>query len=332
MKKPQPLQPFHPLPKTLSASTIPNSRGPRLSARLRLLLLLLLFLTGFFFFSCSSSPKNEEPKRPTSVEAGKFADFGNSFFNESRFSEAAEMYGLALERYLRIDDQLGAVSAYNSLAKTNLALGKAEEALRMLEAADKILNSYPSDSTETAGAAEPAQARAETFNNFGELRYALGEYREALEWFDRGIGVLSFEAEAAGYAVLLHNRGTALFSLGQIDQARESIVRALEINTEEKTLHETASNHFMLALIALEQGDSSSAAAHAEQALAIDKEVENSNGIGHDLFLLGRISHTAGQNDKALVYLDRAEQIFSSLNLPKSGEKVAEYRKKVGED
>jgi tetratricopeptide (TPR) repeat protein len=284
---------------------------------------LLLLIGGVLFFSCSSAPKNVEPERPTSAEAAKYADLGNSFFNESRFGEAAEMYELALQRYLRIDDQAGAVSAYNSLAKTKLASGDPGWAEKMLQAAGQILDTYPLESEEFR------KSRAETFNNLGELHYALGKYEQALDCFERGLNLVSAESDVGAYAILLHNRGTALFSLGRIDQGESSILEALEINRKEKNLYETASNHFMLALAAVERGDTAAAEDHATMALALDKEVENSRGIAHDLFLLGRIAHAAGQQEKSLGYLDRAEQIFLSLELEHSRSRVAEYRQKV---
>ena len=91
--------------------------------------------------SCSSAPKDVEPETPGAVEASKFADFGNSFFNQARYTQAIEMYQLALDRYIRIDDQRGTVSAYNSLAKAYLAMGGTTEAEAMLQSALKALRS-----------------------------------------------------------------------------------------------------------------------------------------------------------------------------------------------
>jgi len=273
--------------------------------------------------SCSSTPKNPEPKRPTSAEAGKYAEFGNTFFNESRYTQAEEMYSMALELYLRIDDRIGTVNAYNSLAKVSLSLGKPREALKRLQASRAIIETLSSDSSGYAKAA------AETFNNLGEVEYALGNYRKALDYFDESLELIREDSDSAVYAVLLHNRGTSLFSLGQINQAAKEIRSALEINLRRDKLYETASNYYMLSLIAHKTGNAGEAKENVKKALRYDRETENSNGIAQDLFLLGRIEHSEGNDEEALDYLHRAEQIFESLKLAQSLENVVEYRRRM---
>src|SRR6056297_2747828 len=97
----------------------------------------LLLLAGLLLVwtACSSAPKDQPPPRSTALEAAKFAEYGNSFFNEARYAEAAEMYSLAMNSYIRIDDQLGSAICYNALGKTFLAQGIDAQALQMFTAA-----------------------------------------------------------------------------------------------------------------------------------------------------------------------------------------------------
>jgi len=278
--------------------------------------------------SCSSAPKDVEPETPAAVEASKFADFGNSFFNQARYTQAIEMYQLALDRYIRIDDQRGTVSAYNSLAKTYLAMGGTPEAEAMLQSALKALRSGGFIEQDDAGL---RSAASETYNNYGELEYARGNYSDALDWFDEGLKMVSRDIDPDAYAVLLHNRGTVLYRRNQVEDARREFESSLAINREQENFYEIASNHYMLAVLDIRTGDIDKALVHAESALSYDRMTENSPGIGHDLFLLARIEDLRGNKDAAAGYLDRAESIFRTIGLSSAEESVKEYRKKRSE-
>jgi len=135
---------------------------------------------------------------------------------------------------------------------------------------------------------------------------------------------MSLELRAA-LAILLHNRGSVYRARNELDAARQQFERALEINTERKNRIEIASNHYMLAVIALQRQNTDEAVRHAATALEYDKVSENSVGIGHDLFLLGRAEVAAGNRDVGTEYLRRARSIFAALELERDHEKVVEY-------
>jgi len=291
------------------------------------ILILLLFLAPLFFsLSCSSAPKDVLPETPTAAEAGKFADFGNSFFNEARYAQAADMYILALDRYIRIDNQNGVLSAYNSLAKTYLAMGKLSEAYSLLQSALKILESGGSlDRKDT----DMRSLAAETFNNYGEMEYARGETAEALDWFNRGLDLTSMETDPDARAVLLHNRGTALYKLNDFDGARTDIQAALDINTYLENFYELASNHYMIAVLNIQARLPEKALSQAQTALDYDRKTENSPGIAQDLFLLARIEYSLDNSAQALDYLNRAAKIFETLAFDTEIRKTAEFKSMI---
>ncbi len=285
----------------------------------------LILLAGVLLVwtACSSAPKDQPPPRSTALEAAKFAEYGNTFFNEARYAEAAEMYSLAMNSYIRIDDQLGTAVCYNALGKTFLAQGESEKAKRMFESAADTLTIF---SPVASAAPEVRQAAAETYNNLGEFAYNAGQLNEALQWFEEGIALLEDEKELAdALAILLHNRGSVYRAQKDLDAARRQFERALEINTERNNRIEIASNHYMLAVIALQTQNTGGAVRHAQTALQYDKLTENSVGIGHDLFLLGRAELAAGNREVGTEYLRRARSIFAALELDRDYEKVVEY-------
>jgi tetratricopeptide (TPR) repeat protein len=290
------------------------------------LILMLLALLGILFGlgACSSAPKDQPPPRSTALEAAKFAEYGNSFFNEARYEKAAEMYTLAMNSYIRIDDQLGTAICYNALGKTFLAQGAVEKAQRMFAAAAETLTIFEPIPTAAPNVKKTA---AETYNNLGEFAYRAGNVSTALQWFEQGIKLLE-ESEkelADALAILLHNRGSVYRARGDFAAARQEFQRALEINTNRKNFIEIASNHYMLGVIALQTENYSAAVRYAQSALEYDKLSENSVGIGHDLFLLGRSQIASGNREVGREYLVRARTIFATLELERDYKKVVEY-------
>ncbi|MFW5711848.1 MAG: tetratricopeptide repeat protein [Spirochaetota bacterium] len=285
----------------------------------------LLLLAGLLLVwaGCSSAPKDQPQPRSTALEAAKFAEYGNTFFNEARYTEAAEMYSLAMNSYIRIDDQLGSSICYNALGKTFLAQGESEKAQRMFESAADTITIF---SPLSSAAPKVKQAAAETYNNLGEFAYKTGKLNAALQWFEEGIALLEDEKELAdALAILLHNRGSVYRARNELDAARQQFERALEINTKRDNRIELATNHYMLAVIALQRQNTDAAIRHAQTALEHDKLSENSIGIGHDLALLGRAQIAAGNRESGAEYLRRARSIFAALELDGDYQKVVEY-------
>ncbi len=279
---------------------------------------LILLVTA-----CSSAPKDQPPPRATATEAAKFAEYGNSFFSEAQYKKAAEMYTLAMNSYIRIDDQLGTAMCYNALGKTYLAQAETEKAKRMFQSAVSTLHIFKP--IETAGPKIKAVA-AETYNNLGEFSFRFKKYEEALTWFEKGILLLEPDQnDTTAMAVLRHNRGTVYRAQDRLKQAQKEFSQALEINTKQENFIEIASNHYMLGVIALQENRIDEAIQHAQTALEYDKMMENSVGIGHDLFLLGRSTVTAGEHEVGIEYLQRAQTIFAALELDRERKKVLQY-------
>jgi len=289
-------------------------------------ILLLLVPLLLLPLACSSAPKKSEPETPTASQAAKYAEFGNSFFNESRFTQAADMYLLALDRYIRIDNQFGVVSSYNSLGKTYLALGEIQKAETILQSALKILESLDVADNKND---ELRSLASETYNNYGELIYAAGDYSGSQVWFERGLAEVEDDVNRKAYAILLHNRGTVRFKLGEYEKAKEDISKALKINKDLGYFYEIASNHYMLAVLSIKEQMLDEAYRNASIALDYDREMENSTGIAHDLFLLGRLEIMRGNREKGISYLERSYRIFESLNLEAERQMVLEYRNNI---
>src|ERR1700722_4817759 len=88
---------------------------------MRKLLVLLVFT--FFMASCSRDPK---------VQARRYVDNGNKFYEKGKFKEASIMYRRALQKDLRFGD------AYYRLALADLKLAAYGDAVRALRRAVEL--------------------------------------------------------------------------------------------------------------------------------------------------------------------------------------------------
>ena len=88
---------------------------------MRKLLVLLVFT--FFMASCSRDPK---------VQARRYVDNGNKFYEKSKYKEASIMYRRALQKDLRFGD------AYYRLALADIQLAAFGDAVRALRRAVEL--------------------------------------------------------------------------------------------------------------------------------------------------------------------------------------------------
>src|SRR5665213_4002737 len=85
--------------------------------------LLVLLLFTFFIASCSRDPK---------VQAQRYVENGNKFFEKGKYKEASIMYRRALQKDLRFGE------AYYRLALTEIQLASYGDAVRSLRRAVKL--------------------------------------------------------------------------------------------------------------------------------------------------------------------------------------------------
>jgi tetratricopeptide (TPR) repeat protein len=230
------------------------------------------------------------------------------------------------------------VRSYNSLGKTYLAENRPEEAKRLFDAALRVVTHIEEhgDGSATERGKRGSDARnhidllkAETFNNLGELALYENEPERAMEFFERGIEVLSGRKDPSELAILLHNRGSVYKQRGEYEKAEEDILAALDMNKKQHLYQEMASNYYMLSSSASRQGDFARARKYGLKALELDKRTENSVGIAQDLIALGQIAEKEGRRDAAVVYYLRAHRIYESLQLENGVKKVVEYLRRA---
>ena len=90
--------------------------------------LCLIVFSCCLMLSCSSAP--EQPKESTEKKerAAEYTKSGNSFFNQGQYTQALQLFNLALNDNISVDNEAGIVQSYNSIGKVYLAAGYLDEA------------------------------------------------------------------------------------------------------------------------------------------------------------------------------------------------------------
>src|ERR1044071_7618469 len=97
--------------------------------------LLLLLLLVLFAAACSRDPK---------VQAQRYLENGNKFFDKEKYKEASIMYRRALQKDLRFGE------AYYRLGLTDLKLAAFGDAVKMLQRAVSLQPNNPDAATKLA--------------------------------------------------------------------------------------------------------------------------------------------------------------------------------------
>ena len=123
-------------------------------------------------------------------------------------------------------------------------------------------------------------------------------------------------------AVLYHNLGTAQRNLGNYPEALAWYQKSLDLNLSRKLTVEAASDYYMLASVRSLQGSYEEAAKGVLQALELDKKVENSPGIAQDLYALGLIARKRGDPSAAFDWFQRSYLVYTTIGMTTEIRKV----------
>ena len=261
------------------------------------LAVLILAPTG-----CSSAPDTPEHTVTRKNQAARYAEFGNTQFNQGNYDLALRYFDLALAENIAVDNLTGIAQSYNSIGRVYSITGNPAEARTNFLTAIKF-----------AELADNTEHRMQAQVNLGVVAMQTGDTRAAREFFQLAQETIDADL-AQPSAVLHHSMGTLYAREGQFDRAREELERARDINKESGAWTELAGNHYMLASVASRQGLFDDAYREANRALEYDKRAEHSPGIASDLHALGTISERRGNLEDAYQYYLRSLRVYLALN------------------
>lgn len=141
--------------------------------------------------------------------------------------------------------------------------------------------------------------RAQALMNGGPFLYRQGEFAQARAWWEEALALLTEQQDVAGAARCAGELGSVAFSEGELDRAGELYARSaagFEALGERMRLGIVRGNQ---AEVCAMQGDLPSAVAHAEECVAIAREVNDADGLVLALHTLGRLMVRVGDMPRA---------------------------------
>ena len=261
-----------------------------------LLLPALVALTA----TCSSAPPKSDTTTDIKNQAADAEISGQRYFGQGRYDLALQFFTQALDANASVDNVDGVI-------RSRIAIGQVYLATDRLSAAEDMLTRARE------------QARARSASLFVDASISVGELYLRNEDPKKSLDILQEALSTQGKlsplqtGVLYHDTGAAWKGAGDMVKALDWFTRSLQNNLANKLLESAAADYYMIASIHSKQGDFEGAMADAQQALALDKKIENSRGIAKDLYAMGLIALKKNDSPAAYDYCQRAYSAFASF-------------------
>ncbi|MCD4669790.1 MAG: tetratricopeptide repeat protein [Actinomycetia bacterium] len=154
---------------------------------------------------------------------------------------------------------------------------------------------------------------ASTFNNLGLIYSCVGQYEEALTYYEQALGFVHEIGDRAGEGPIFNSLGLLYASLGQYEEALIYYEQALGIQREVDDRAGEGGTLHNLGAVYRNLGQYEEALTYYEQALGIVQEIGNLKGEGATLNSIGVVYHDLGQYAEALRYSEQALRIRQEI-------------------
>lgn len=184
------------------------------------------------------------------------------------------------------------------------------------QAFDKFLQAlevYQSSEVRAIASQEGRQAEARTLTRLGLMSSNLGQYEQALDYYQQALTVSREVGDRLNEGIVLSNTALIYDNQGRYAEALDYYEQALTILRE---IGDRTSEGITLSNIGSvyrHLGDSSKALDYYQQALAIHTEIGNRRGEGITLNNIGLIHDSLANYQQALVYSERALVIIREI-------------------
>ncbi|MCI0490613.1 MAG: CHAT domain-containing protein [Blastocatellia bacterium] len=152
-----------------------------------------------------------------------------------------------------------------------------------------------------------------TLYNLARVSADMGQYREALEFYDKSLALMRAFQDASSEGFILSGIGGLHFLQGDAQKALELFTRSLKLFREHViprgeaiVLNQIGKCHESL-------GDHEKAIDYFNQALKLLRAIEDKTGQAVSLYNISNIERRRGNNDSALKHIAAAIEIIESL-------------------
>jgi tetratricopeptide (TPR) repeat protein len=152
-----------------------------------------------------------------------------------------------------------------------------------------------------------------SYQGLGMSQLSLGEYDQAEESLEKALQIHLGQKDPRGEAAVLQALASIDMMQGHYDSARSRLARSLELAREAKDRAGEAVLLFYLADVDRETGELARATEELDCALAITRNLGDRKGVAASLHGLGMISSQAGEMEMAAEHFREALQVYQEL-------------------
>jgi len=259
---------------------------------------VVLLLVGAI--SCSSAPPAPDGVHDQRDRAADLLKLGQQSFQSVHYQQALTFFLSAAAINTAVDDEEGMAAAWNSAATAQLALGLRGDALKSLKIAEQM-----------AKASQKTPLILQVVINQVQADLDADDPQAAKA---RLTPLLPFPNTVEG-AALWHALATVQKALGEIGPAGISVAKALAFHRSKKQDQDTAADLFLTATLQGHQNKWTQAKTSLLEALALDRKVENTMGLGQDWRALGIVDDHLDDQASARQSFERSQRIFGAAGL-----------------
>jgi len=262
---------------------------------------ILLFVTAILFFSCSSRPKNSGDVNVIRNQTEKELLIANREAGKANYEIAKGLLEECKRKAISVDDWGLIIRCGISLGNVLFSMGQ-DAAFTEWDNAVQLAQKH--NNKELLSISKVYQARGALLSGKAQAQTVLDDVnREAA----------NIKNDKLYIAFTWQVKGLAYRALGSYKEAENAFKQSLDIHEKEKYLDNVSFDWYTIASIRSMSGNTQGAIQALEEAIKLDRRIENSWGLAANWRALGDIHRKAGNNQAAKDAYLRAKDIYTSL-------------------
>jgi len=262
---------------------------------------ILIFTAAIFIFSCSSRPKNTGDINVIRKQTEKEFAVANKEAAKGNYEIAKTLLEECKRKAVSVDDWGLIIRCGLSLGNVMFSMGQ-DTAFTEWEKTVQLAQKH--GNTELMSVSKIYQAR-------GELISGKSQAQTVLDTVNREAS--NIKNDKLYIAFSWQVKGLAYRALGSYKEAENAFKQSLSIHDKEKYLDNASYDWYNIASIRSMSGDTQGAIKAIEEAIKIDRRIENSWGLAANWRAMGDIQRKAGNSQAANEAYQRAKDIYTAL-------------------
>jgi len=165
----------------------------------------------------------------------------------------------------------------------------------------------------TYEALEDRAELATSYNNIGEVHRARGDYDAALQWYQKSVEIKEALEERAGLAATYSNIGKVYHVRGDYDTALQWHKKSLKIKESIGSRVGIAASYNEIGLIYKARGDYNAALQWYQKSVEIQEALEDRAELATSYSNIGSVQYARGDYDAAMQWYQKSLQIREAL-------------------